>query len=233
MLQSFGQTQVAPSVHPMIAPVRDVTPARGLSAFGKRLTIKAGKTICADGEAAEYCYKIVSGFVRTVKFTQDGRRQVCDFLMPEDIIGLECRSDYTFSAEAVTTCTVLQFPRRAIDALMRENPTVALEIKEAMGKSLAAIQQRLVLLCKMPAKERVAWLLLHVADRTSPESASVDLPMPRGDIADYLGLANETVSRVITDLKESGIIATDGPRRIVFLDRDELESIRDAVGSIE
>lgn len=232
MLQTYTQTHSSPAARSFFQPDMDIAASRGLSAYGKRLTIKAGKTICADGETAEYCYKIVSGFVRTVKFTQDGRRQICDFLMPDDIIGLECRGDYTFSAEAVTACVVLQFPRRAIDRLMHEDAGVALEIKDAMGKSLAAIQQRLVLLCKMPAKERVAWLLLHVADRTVEDAKAIDLPMPRSDIADYLGLANETVSRVITELKDAGLISTDGPRRIVFRDREALEDIRDAVGTI-
>jgi CRP-like cAMP-binding protein len=229
MLQTYAPS--ANSVFPMMQPALSAraAPPRVSAELGKRLIIRAGKTICAEGETADNCYKIVSGFVRTVKFTQDGRRQVCDFVMAGDLLGFDAQDYYTVTAEALTDCSVIQYPRRSLDSVLRQNPGMNAEIRAAMGRALAAIQERLVLLCKMPAKERFCWFLLHIADRGQAAAKFVDLPMARGDIADYLGLANETVSRVIADLKAGGIIATEGRRRVKFLDRNELEDIRGTV----
>lgn len=229
MLQIY--TPSSPALFPMLkassAPIP--APSRNIADYGKKLVLRAGKALCAEGEAADHCYKILSGFVRTMKFTHDGQRQICDFLMAGDLVGFEAQDTYVVSAEALTDCTVVIYPRRIVDEVLRQDPAANAQIRSAMSRSLATIQQRLVLLCKTPAKERLCWFLLHIADRASKNANEVDLPMARSDIADYLGLAIETVSRLIASLKQSGIIATDGRRRIKFLDREELEHISDAV----
>jgi CRP-like cAMP-binding protein len=198
-------------------------PLAALAGLGTQLTLPRGHEITAEGASAEYCFRLVSGSVRLVKLMADGRRQVCEFLVPGDFIGLEAREQNYFSAEAVSETVLMRYPRRQVESLIAATPALAQHIHAITSTVLQRAYERMVLICHKTAHERIAWFLLEMMKRSSAED-SVVLPMTRSDIADYLGLVIETVSRVLTHLKHSDTIAIRNINRIVLLDRDALEA---------
>ncbi len=198
-----------------------------LDSRGTRHTVKRGQIIHSEGEPAEYCYKLVSGCVRTVKLLSGGSRQVCEFLMPGELLGFDSQGDYYFSAEAVSNATLIRYSRKTVDALIEAESDVAQKIRELASHDLQGAYERMVLMCHKSAQQRIAWFLLSMAERSGSDADDfVNLPMTRTDIADYLGMALETVSRAIGQLKRKGVISLENVSRIVFLNRDLLEEAR-------
>ncbi len=176
--------------------------------------------IYGDGEPAEYLYILVSGAVRTYKVLADGRRQICAFHLRGDFFGLEFDDKHAFSAETIVNSKVRLIKRTALMARAENDKDVARRLWMMTGDELKRVQAHVLLLIKT-AKERVAEFLLEMARRGSPDEA-VDLPMTRQDIADYLGLTIETVSRTLTDLERNGTISLPKSRRVVLRNRDAL-----------
>ena len=142
---------------------------------------------------------------------------------------MESEGDYYFGAEAVTDAVLLSYPRSAIDRLMQQGgPALDHAIRHLTARGLQSIYGRMVLLTHKSAEERMAWFLLKMADRTE-HAAAVDLPMTRSDVADYLGMVVETVSRVLTKFRTTGAIRMKGVNSIQLLDRDMLEELRGEV----
>jgi CRP/FNR family transcriptional regulator, nitrogen fixation regulation protein len=177
--------------------------------------------IFGENEPADYLYKVVSGSVRTYKILSDGRRQVGGFYLPGDIFGLEFSDEHTLSAEAISDSKVLVVKSSALSALAARDPSVAQQLFALTGRELHRVQDRILLLIKN-ARERVASFLLEMAERAS-ENNTIELPMSRQDIADYLGLTIETVSRTLTSLETaSAIEVSPSSRRIVLRNRAAL-----------
>ena len=170
--------------------------------------------IYGEGEAAEYLYKVINGTVRTYKVLSDGRRQIGAFYLPGDTFGLECGAEHSLSAEAITNAKILVIKRSAVTALATRDNSVAQELLAMTMRELARVQVHIMLLIKT-AQERVAAFLLDMADRVQGNN-EVELPMSRQDIADYLGLTIETVSRTLTLLENSAAIALPTSRRVVL-----------------
>ena len=201
-------------------------PLQALEPFGQQVTLRRGKEVYGEGATADHCYKIMSGSVRLVKLMSDGHRQICEFLVAGDLFGFEGEDERYFSAEAVSDCVLVRYSRRNVDTLIAENSAFARHMRHLSSKGLEAAYKRMVLLCHKTAHERVAWFLLELAARTANDNDCIQLPMTRGDIADYLGMVIETVSRTFTQLKESGVISMQSVNRIKLLDRDALEEAR-------
>jgi CRP-like cAMP-binding protein len=169
--------------------------------------------IISQGEAAEYCFEVVSGCVRTVRLLEDGRRQVGEFLLAGDIFGWDTCGEYEFGAEAVTQVTLRRFRLSALEDRASRDLKFAQGLRAFSTAQLRLARGRLVLLGRKTASERVASFLLEMADRLHVAGApTIDLPMNRGDIADYLGLTIETVCRELTDLRHQGTIAVERAR---------------------
>ena len=179
--------------------------------------------IYGESEPADYLYKVVSGAIRTYKMLNDGRRQIGSFYLPGDIFGLEVGSEHTFSAEAIADSKVLVIRRSAVATLAGRNKEVARQLWTMTAAELQRAQDHIMLLVKT-AQERVVGFLLEMAART-PGASEVDLPMSRQDIADYLGLTIETVSRMMTQLENSGAIAVPTSRHIVLRSRGALNRL--------
>ena len=179
--------------------------------------------VYGEGEPADYVYKVVSGTVRTYKVLNDGRRQIGAFYLSGDMFGLETGPAHAFSAEAITSAKVMVIRRSAITALAARDNSVAHQLLAMTGRELARVQDHLMLLIKT-AQERVAGFLLEMADRAQ-KSSEIELPMSRQDIADYLGLTIETVSRTLTQLENSAAIALPTSRRIVLRNRGALNRL--------
>src|SRR5262245_908359 len=169
---------------------------------------------------AAYLYKVVSGTVRTYKVLVDGRLQIGGFYLPGDMFGLETGDEHTFSAEAITDCKIIVIKRSAVVALAARDNEVARQMWELTARELQRTQDRMLALIRS-AQERVAGFLLEMADRAS-EGGAVKLPMSRQDIADYLGLTIETISRTLTQLEKSATIELPTSRRIVLRNRSAL-----------
>lgn len=210
---------------------RDATPlpvaTGGLaSAFALRgapMAFARNVEIYGEDEPVEYFYEVVSGAVRTYKLLSDGRRQIGAFHLPGDIFGLEAGDTHGFSAEAVVDSIVRVARRSSIISLAATDATVAADLWSATARSLRGAQQHMLLLGRKSAEERVASFLLAMAGPS--DSEVIELPMSRLDIADYLGLTIETVSRTLTHLESRAAIALPSARRIVVKNRAGLQRL--------
>jgi len=194
---------------------------QSMQLMGAMMTYPRDAEIFGESEPAEYIYKVVSGSVRTHKILSDGRRQVSGFYLPGDIFGLEFADEHTLSAEAIGDAKVLVVKRSALNALAGRDASVAQQLFALTGHELHRVQDRILLLIKN-ARERVSTFLLEMAERGS-ENNTIELPMSRQDIADYLGLTIETVSRTLTSLETTSTIEVSASsRRIVLRNRAAL-----------
>jgi CRP/FNR family transcriptional regulator, nitrogen fixation regulation protein len=179
--------------------------------------------IYGENEPAEYLYKVISGTIRTSKILNDGRRQIGGFYLPDDVFGLEPGSEHAFSAEAITDAKVLVIKRSAVEALAARDNEAARELWAITGRELQRVQDHILLLIKT-AQERVAAFLLEMSERIKSND-EINLPMSRQDIADYLGLTIETVSRTLTSLECNAAIALPTSRRILLRNRAALRRL--------
>ena len=218
---SFGHTAdrqsravPAPGSHPLLGPIE---------MMGAPMSFGRNAEIYGDGEPADYLYKVVSGAVRTSKILADGRRQIGAFYVPGDIFGLEAADEHTSSGETIVESKVLVIKRSALVGRAARDNDVARQLWALTGRELARVQDHVLLLIKT-AQERVAGFLLEMADR-GPNDEAVELPMSRQDIADYLGLTIETVSRTLTGLESAATIALPSSRRVVLRNRAALRQM--------
>ncbi len=188
--------------------------------MGAAMSYSRNTEIFGENESADYLYKVLSGSVRTYKILSDGRRQIGGFYLPGDIFGLEFADEHALSAEAITDAKVLVIKRSALNTLANRDASIARQLFTLTSRELHRVQQRIMLLIKS-AQERVASFLLEMAERV-PASNSIELPMSRQDIADYLGLTIETISRTLTLLEDAAAIEVSTSRRIVLRNRTAL-----------
>ena len=181
-------------------------------------------SIYNEGDKTKLVYKVVSGVVRTCKFLSDGRRQIDAFYGVGEMFGFEVGSAHRHCAEAVSDCIVVPYHRHGLESLAATDGQFArLFVSYAIG-CLARAQDHSLLLGRCSAVQKVAAFLLDLAERAG-DGDVIDLPMARHDIADYLGLTIETVSRTMTQLERDGIIAMPTARRIRLKNRETLEDI--------
>jgi CRP/FNR family transcriptional regulator, nitrogen fixation regulation protein len=179
--------------------------------------------IYREAEPADYVYKLISGTVRTCRVFINGRRQIAAFYLPGDFLGLERGEEHVFSAEAVTDVRLLVIDRSALVLRAKCDNDISRQLWTLMRRELQIAQDHVGLLIKT-ASERVASFLLEMADRIQSRD-EVRLPMSRQDIADYLGLTIETVSRTFTQLENASVIALPCYKRIVLRDRLALKRL--------
>jgi CRP-like cAMP-binding protein len=197
------------------------TIAGSMELMGTRISYPRNVEIFGEGEPAEYLYKVVSGSVRSCKILDDGRRQVTGFHMVGEVFGLELDEEHQFSAEAVNDAVVLVVKRSAIIGLAARDADIARQLWAMTARELQRVQDHMLVLGCMGAKQRVAAFLLQMALRSS-RGDEIELPMSRQDIADYLGMTIETVSRTMTQLEKDAAIGLASARRIVLRNRAAL-----------
>ncbi|UQV19146.1 helix-turn-helix domain-containing protein [Brevundimonas albigilva] len=177
-------------------------------------------------------FNITSGSVRVYKLLPDGRRQITGFLFAGDFVGLATGEDYAFSAEAIEDATLCRFRKSDYRALIRQAPALESALLERATHELAAAQNQMLLLGRKTALERVASFLLNLPeDPVRPASDGlVRLPMTRAEIADYLGLTIETVSRVFSRLKTTGVIRLVSLHELRIEQPDRLAALAEGEG---
>jgi CRP/FNR family nitrogen fixation transcriptional regulator len=188
-----------------------------------------GAKIFGEAEPAEYIYQVVAGAVCTHKRLPDGRRQIGAFHLPSDIFGLENGKTHRFTAEAIVATTVHLVTRTSLDEVAQNDPAIIRTVLGMTTTNLTHVENHMLLLGRKNALERVAAFLLEMHLRSTATGVVLNLPMSRRDIADYLGLTLETVSRTISELQRKNILKLGGSthRHIVILDTQALAELAD------
>lgn len=178
----------------------------------------------------ECWYRVVSGAARRFSVCAEGRRQIVDLLLPGDFFGFGVRGTHAFAAEAIVADTVIaRYPASRIETLATSNPHAAQDLSGIVLDAISRLHSLLLILGRTTAEQKVGSFLLHMRERVG--NGDVDrltLPLSRYDIADFLALSVETVSRSLTGLKERGVITLSGPRDIEIIDHAALAEEGDA-----
>ncbi len=193
--------------------------------LGVTQSAPAGKTIVIEGDPIDHYFRIVSGSVRLYKSVIDGRRQIIDFLGPNECFGLIGLSTHAYSAEAISDVVMIRYSRRRLDDSIEDEPALSNQLFRLACAELDQAQQRMLLLGRKSAEERLASFLIDLAGRQ--DTNSLHLAMSRQDIADYLGLTIETVSRLFTRFKRAGLIDLPDRHSVVVQDSVELADLAD------
>lgn len=186
---------------------------------GARMSFAKDSEIYGENEPADYVYKVLSGTVRVYKILQDGRRQIEGFYFPGDVFGMELGSHHASSAEAVSATNIALVRRATLLASAAKDTDVSNRLWAHTAHELEQARRHAMLLVKT-AQERVASFLIDLSNRFLGEA--VELPMSRQDIADYLGLTIETVSRTLTQFQQTSAIELATSRRMILRNRQAL-----------
>jgi CRP/FNR family transcriptional regulator, anaerobic regulatory protein len=241
MLAPERQVEPLPAGHPCqgcevrtqaVCAVLDCSNLSQLKNLGWTLKLVPGQALFHEGDPASRVFTLTRGTLKLYKLLTDGRRQVTGFLHPGDFLGITVDDEHAFSAEALEDSQLCSFPRTRFDDFVDDHSAMERQLYRMAAHELAAAQQQLVLLGRKTATERLATFLLQLAQRAgrSPSSvaAVIRLPMSRSDIADYLGLTKETVSRVISALKRDRVIRLQSLNIVEIVHRDALEQLAEA-----
>lgn len=178
-------------------------------AQGTARTLKAKEHLFCEGDAASHVYRVEVGHICIYRMMPDGRRQVVDFAYPGDIIGLGALVDHADSAQAMEATVVRAMPIAMLRELAQSDPRLGMKLYEALSRELIAAREFLFTVSQRTAAERVAAFLVALsrrAERRGEDPLEFVLPMTRMDIADFLGLTIETVSRTLTKLRQDCVI---------------------------
>jgi len=183
-----------------------------------------GREIFAEGDDTDVFYKVVSGVVRICKFLNDGRRQIAAFHMAGEIFGFELGADRQFAAEAVSDCTLVCYRRRGIELMAQKDQTISRQLLQYAMQNLAQAQAHSLQLARRGAAEKVASFLLDWQARSNDENV-IHLAMTRQEIADYLSLTIETVSRSLSQFERDGVISMPSTRELHLVNTEALEEM--------
>jgi CRP-like cAMP-binding protein len=193
-----------------------------VDAMRRLLSYRRDQEIYGPGDVGEHWYCIMAGAARMYTLMADGRRRIIDFLLPGDFFGFRARHQEFFAIDAIVTGTkVARYPRRGVENAADADPRLARRIRDVAFESISRSQARLLILGRVTALEKVHAFLDEFAERSfDGNERTVVLPMSRYDIADYLAVSVETVSRALTELKRRGSIRYASARRIRILDHE-------------
>lgn len=212
------QTLPAPAFHTVATALRNthsapscgnVIPAYGaadaLQSIGHVTHVARGRTVIEAGSPNDTVIQVREGILRVVHILPDGRRHVASFLKPGDFYGLSETEENESSVEAITACTLARYSRREFDAVLDSDAAAGRQLLRLVCRQLAANDRMLLLLGRKTAPERLASFLMSFASGGTGVDGDMQvcLPMSRGDIADYLGLTIETVSRLVTRFRNA------------------------------
>jgi CRP/FNR family transcriptional regulator len=198
-----------------------------LGLLSRYIHFGAGETVFAQEEMAGSFFNVLDGVMRLYKLLPDGRRQIVGFALPGDFLGMAASARHNLSADAIGPVVVCRFARVSFAHFIENRPHLLRRIHELAVRELSAAQDHMVLLGRRHADEKVASFLVGWSNRLLRircPSAMLPLPMSRQDVADYLGLTIETVSRTLTKFERDGLIEIV-PGGVLVLDRQRAESL--------
>jgi CRP-like cAMP-binding protein len=195
-------------------------PPTGLESLAVITRCHRGQQIYRREDPVDHWYRVLAGMARKSTLFPDGRRRIVDFILPGDFFGFSAREERYFDAEAVMDGTlVAAYSRRAVETLAETDGDVARQLRELAFESISRLQSRILILGHVTALEKVRAFLVEMAKRSDADGVGVLLQMSRYDIADYLALSVETVSRAMTHLRHRGSITLQGRHQVKLLDR--------------
>ena len=197
-------------------------------ASGSVRLVKPREHVFTTGDARSHVYRVESGAVCLYKIMGDGRRQVLDFAYAGDFIGLGFQGEYTFNAQALEPSRLKCLPVATLSRMVDRDPRLGMKLYEAMSRELSATQEHLFTVGQRSAVERVACFLLSLSRRNARHGQNAEtlvLPMTRSDIADFLGLTIETVSRTLTKFRSAKIIDLEQCTLLRLINIDKLERL--------
>lgn len=190
---------------------------------------EAGQTVIWSGDRMDFVASVVTGIATLTQTLEDGRRQMVGLLLPSDFVGRPGRSTAAYDVTATTDLVMCCFRKKPFEDMMLTTPHVAQRLLEMTLDELDAAREWMLLLGRKTAREKIASLLAIIARRDAtlrlkaPKGALVfELPLTREEMADYLGLTLETVSRQVSALKRDGVIQLEGKRLVTIPDFDRL-----------
>jgi len=193
--------------------------------IGRNQLVKRDQALFWEGDTVDSYYRVISGAVRLCKQLPDGRRHVANFYAAGDLIAPEASGQAGFTAEAIVDSVICQYSRTAVDRLVRTNPHIASQLLLLAYDRLASAQSQMVVLGRKTADERIATFLAEHAARLPNHKRLMKMPMSRADVADYLGLTVETVSRVLSKLRRDKVIELPDVHSVRILDEGRLDEI--------
>lgn len=199
----------------------------------KEACLEAHTTLFAEGDVTGYVYELITGVVRLSKMLPDGRRQIVGFTFPGEIFtssgfALNAQNIATCTAETVTPIRVVAYPQKRLSGQLVEQPDFVRGILDSLRHSLLQAHQQMVLLGRMSAVERLVWFLLMMAEKQNgDDNVPLHLPMSRHDIADYLGITHETVSREFSQLRKKHLIELQKGSMIRIMNRATMRRMMD------
>ena len=212
----------------------DADTLANLRALGTMQRLEPGQPIFHEGDPVKRVFMLANGSLKIYTLLADGRRQITGFMFPGDFLGISIDDEYAFTAEALVKSELWWFTRDAFDRFVESNPKVERELYRLAAHELAAAQAQMVLLGRKTAAERLASFFQSLLERQElvdcASHTHFDLPMSRLDIADYLGLTKETVSRMLAHLRDRKLIRLASQDRIEILDREGLKGMADGFG---
>jgi CRP/FNR family transcriptional regulator, anaerobic regulatory protein len=191
-------------------------------------SLPANFTVFREGDGVDHVYSIATGAVKLYKLMSDGRRQIIGFLFSGDMFGLGIDGGYAYTAETITPTHLCRFTHRRLDMLLEQIPRLERKMFSMAVKDLVSAQEQMLLLGRKTAREKVATFLVKLSQRSTragQPASPLPLPMSRADIADYLGLTIETVSRTFTQLKRDNIIGLPGAGYVLLQDEAALREL--------
>lgn len=192
--------------------------------------LKAGETLHVEGDPALFCYQVIGGVIKEYNTLEDGRRQIADFYGMGEIFGISEHDVHLHTAEAISESTVRCFPREALERASSTQGTPRVFF-DALVSSLHRARERMIMLGRMSASQRVAAFLMRRAEEQGTPGHT-ELPMSRQDIADHLGLTIETVCRSLTEMKKQGLISMPTARQFAIADKGGLEEVARGVSRL-
>jgi len=198
-----------------------------LNTHSSRREVDSGTELVADAEAVNHYSNILSGVVKLTKILADGRQQIVGLQFAPDFLGRPFRSSSEINAESATKVQLCTFPTAVIDRMIEESPELKQRLLQQTLDELDEARGWMVTLGRKTAAEKVASFLYMIATHTDPtvdssENVTFELPLTRADIADFLGLTIETVSRQITKLRKAGVIEVEHNRKVTVPDLERL-----------
>ncbi len=205
-----------------------------LSRHTTKRTVPSGTELVGETEAADTYANVMGGVVKLSKMMPDGRQQIVGLQFAPDFLGRPFQETSSITAEAATGVKLCAFPRSILDSMMKETPGVEQRLLRQTLKELDDARQWMLTLGRKTASEKVASFLFMIAAQIDPERdpddngpVAFDLPLTRADIADFLGMTIETVSRQFTKLRKAGVIRLEQSRHVTVPD---LQNLQDETG---
>ncbi|WP_421440819.1 helix-turn-helix domain-containing protein [Agrobacterium tumefaciens] len=212
------------STHQISAPAHDIYCLRDVFRNQPAEHLKVGRSLFLEGDEAAHIFEVSDGVLRMFKIIADGRRIITGFLYAGNVLGVSFGKRYLYSAEAVSPVTLRRVTRRHFEKAVGDNDRLRPEMFALVSDEMAVAQDQMVLLSSKSAEERMCTFLLKFLQRKAQQGEwekTIELPMCRQDIADYLGLTIETVSRTLTKLIKRGVLRIEnaGARQAIIVEK--------------